>query len=449
MKILDDLDSKEKKIYIGVAVGLLVIGATGFLLWRINQEEKLSSEESEAAGSVVCGGECVNDSDCIGWNNGSGNVECNQGGSGRCEIFKCSSGQVIGPSKCACTPVGGIACGDYGCATDGDCAGGGITNAQYECSDRTDGDVSKQQCVRLKCPTGYEIGDDNCSCELTVVNTCDGGGWVKKPTEFSEDESFTMSGYGQDTDGINLSSISVKINNTTLSSSKITKKEDSSTKASWSTTLSGYTPGEYTTTVVWEDKEGNSSDDCTLSATFTVTEAEEEKYCVNYWTVKDNSCQENEKCSVSEDISIEISGTATFSSYPECQIFMRKDYWQVSDNQCVEVSNVESALEKYYTSGLVLFESLSACQATLEDGEGEEETTSPVTTTTPQTGILDEAWGKIALGFTVLAMGMIFVNFDMFEVNWNGVRIERENLVRKEKRKKKGNSFEREVVKRK
>ena len=440
MKILDELDRREKKIYLIAGISLVVIAATGILLWRINQKEKLSSEESEAAESVVCGGECVNDSDCKGWNDGSGNVECNQGSSHKCEIYKCSSGYIIGPSKCACIPSGGIKCGNYGCATDEDCAGGSDTDpdAEYECNNRADGNVAKQQCIRMKCPTGYKVDDDNCTCVLIVENKCDGGGWTNKPSSFTTEESFTMSGYAQDTDGIDLTSITVKINNTSLSSSKITKKEDSDTKASWSTTLSGYTAGSYTATVSWKDKKGTGGSSCTLTATFAVTEPEEEEYCISYWTVSTNSCKENKQCSAVENVSVNIDGITTFSTLSECQEFVAKDYWQVEDNQCVAVSNIESALGKFHTSGLKLFESLSACQATLNT---EEETT----TTTPQTGLLDEAWGKIALGFTVLAMGMISLRHNIFEFNWVGVRVRKEEKIYKSSFK---NSFEKKVAKR-
>lgn len=444
MKILDELDRREKRIYLIAGISLIVIAATGILLWRINQEEKLSSEESEAAGSVVCGGECVNDSDCKGWNDGSGNVECNQGSSHRCEIYKCSSGYVIGPSKCACIPSGGIKCGSYGCAGDADCEGGSGTDPSYECNNRADGDITKQQCIRIKCPTGYKVDDDNCSCVLTVENKCDGGGWTNKPSSFTTDESFTMSGYAQDTDGIDLTSIAVKINNTSLSSSKITKKEDSDTKASWSTILSGYTAGSYTTTVTWKDKKGTGGSSCTLTATFTVTEATEEEVCKEYWDITDNACVLKEKCVANSSIPIEveINGITTFSTRDLCQSFLSSDHWQVENNECVLVDSLSDALAKFNTEGLEVFSSLSACQTTLDSTPS----TPTVTPTTPQTGLLDEAWGKIALGFGILAVGMLLTKHDVFELDWTGVRVQGEI----NKTKKKGevkNGFEKRVVK--
>lgn len=403
MKMLDELDGKDKKIYIITGISILVVAATGFLLWRINQNKQLSPGEGEAAESVVCGGECVNDNDCKGWNDGNGNVECNQGSSHRCEIFRCTtSGYVIGPSKCACTPSGGIKCGSYGCAGDADCNGGSGTDPSYECNNRTDGDITKQQCIRMKCPTGYEVDDDKCSCVLTVANTCEGGGWTKKPSSFTTDESFVMTGYGEDADGIDLTSIDVKINNVSLSSSKVTKKKDSDTKASWSTTLSGYTAGTYTAAVTWEDSKGNSGDDCTLSATFTVT-AVEEIECTTLWWYDNSStaCGQKEFCG------------------------------------------------DYAYTGLYTFSTKTACETSLaaklaEEASEEEETTTP---TTPQTGLLDEAWGKVALGFGILAVGMLLMKHNIFEFNWTGVKIqnERNSNIGKKSNIKKG--FEKKVVK--
>jgi hypothetical protein len=364
MKILEELESKDKKIYIFAGIGILVVAATGFLLWRINQDEQLSSEESEAKETVVCGGQCVNDSDCIGWDDGDGNVECKQGVTPHvCQIYECPSGYEIGPSKCACIPSGGLACGEYGCAIDEDCAGGSDTDpdAEFECANRADGNVSKQQCVRMKCPTGYEIGEDKCSCVYSVANTCEGGGWTRSPSSFAEDESYTISGYGEDADGIDSSSIDVKIDGTSISSYKISKEADD-TRTDWSTTLSGLSAGTHTVVVTWEDSEGEGGDDCTVSSTFTVTATED--------TTEEDDTSETTQ---------------------------------------------------------------------------ETEDTTDTTTTTPQTGLLDEAWGKIALGFTVLAMGMILMKFNVFEFNWTGVRVEGGNKIHKSSLK---NNFEKKVVKR-
>lgn len=59
----------------------------------------------------------------------------------------------------------GIACGNYGCTQDSDCEGWGNGNGDYECNERSDGNASKQKCVRYKCPTGYKISSDKCTCE--------------------------------------------------------------------------------------------------------------------------------------------------------------------------------------------------------------------------------------------------------------------------------------------
>ena len=306
MKILNDLKEKEKKIYIVAAIVLAVILVTGFLLWRINQKAKLSSDESEAAGTMACGTYgCVQDSDCQGW-----------------------------------TGVGG----------------------DYECDEVMSHIPSQQRCVRLRCPTGYTLESDRCTCTAIVVNTCEGGGRVRRPSTFAEDESFTISGYGEDADGISANSIDVKIDGSSISGHKISKQVDGN-RTNWSTTLSDLSVGSHTVVVSWEDSKGKGGGNCTLTSTFTVT--------------------------------------------------------------AVVVVEEEE-----------------------EEKEEEEETVVVTTTetTVPQTGLLDEAWGKVVLGFGILGMGMILMKYNIFEFNWSGVEIRRE-VVKKKHGGRLKNKFERQVVK--
>ncbi len=59
---------------------------------------------------------------------------------------------------------------------------------------------------------------------------------------------------------------------------------------------------------------------------------------------------------------------------------------------------------------------------------------------------MDEAWGKVALGFGILGMGMILMKYNIFEFEWNGVEIKSEGVKRKHNDRLK-NEFERKVVK--
>jgi len=297
MKILNDLEEKEKKALIIIAIVFMVVLATGFLLWRVNQKAKLSSDESEAASN--------------------------------------------------------LACGEYGCSQDSDCKDW-TPGGDYECDEVMSHKPSEQRCERKYCPTGYKRIQP-CTCELIVVNTCEGGNWVRRPTTFVEDETFTISGYGEDTDGINANSIDVKIDGTSISGHKISKEEDGD-RTDWSTTLSDLSVGSHTIVVSWEDGEGEGGDDCTLTSTFVITAAEPE--------------------------------TPT----------------------------------------------------------PEPETPTPTPETVPQTGLLDEAWGKVALGFGILGMGMILMKYNIFEFEWNGVEIRSEGVKRKHSGRLK-NEFERKVVK--
>ena len=303
MKILNDLDANDKKIYIVAGIALTIIAATGFLLWRVNQGSGLSSEDSDAATN--------------------------------------------------------LACGSYGCFQDSDCRDWQGIGGDYECDEVMSHNVSEQRCIRLRCPTGYKL-EKPCTCTLIVVNTCEGGSWVRKPTTFVEDESFTVSGYGSDADGISSDSIVVKLDGTSIASGKISKRP-ATTRTDWSTTLSDLTVGSHTLAVSWSDSKGVGGSNCSLSTTFSVTAVEVEEP-------------------------------------PE------------------------------------------------EEPEEESIVETPVTPTVPQTGILDEAWGKVALGFGILAMGMILMKHNIFEFNWSGVEIQRE-VVKNSSKGRLKNNFERKVVK--
>jgi hypothetical protein len=326
---------KENFTLIAVIAGLIILGASGYLLWRINQEGSLGSEDSDASSKLECG--------------------------------------------------------EYGCTKDSDCEGP-LEGVEYECDEVASHIASKQKCERVSCPTGYEMADDQCTCNL-IDNTCDGGGWTNKPTTVVEGGKITISGYGEDVSGVDSDSIVVKIDGAEVSASTLTLTEGS-TVTSWSVTASGLSIGSHVVEASWADKEGNTSTDCELTATFTVTEAE---VCNTYWWYDNDStkCQEDEFCG------------------------------------------------DYEYSGLKVFSTESACTNSFNEANEEE---TPTTTSTPQTGILDEAWGKIALGFAILSAGMLFTKFNMFELDWKGVELRRKS-GRFSMGKNKMNGFEKKVVK--
>lgn len=327
MEILNKGSKGTKKLYLWIGVLLSVVIATVFLLWRINQKDSLSSQDSEAKIDIVCG--------------------------------------------------------NYGCTTDSDCAGYTGDTGDYKC-DKDEGSL-EGKCIRKSCLPGYIVSGDMCSCEKIVVNTCEGGGWSREPISFSENESFTIIGYAEDADGIDLDSIEIKINGISILPSKITKKEESQTKVIWSKKLSGFMRGTYTISATWADKKGNKGDSCSLSSTFFVTgedlsssqtfyvigDGNSGDYCFSSWVIDGNSCKQDKKCYSSEDINLGISGATTFETLSECEDFVNEEYWQVENNQCIAVDNVEEALDKLHTRGLVLFDDITACQNTLVDNDGE------------------------------------------------------------------------------
>jgi hypothetical protein len=307
MTILEDFEKKDRNIVIIAVVALIVIASTGIILWQVNKAEDLSSEDSEAASNMACGEYgCTKDSDCAGWNGGSGDYECDE---------------VVGNNP------------------------------------------AEQRCVRYRCPDGYKVEKPGkCKCVAIEENTCEGGAWTRKPRNFTVDESYTVSGYGEDADGISFTSIDVKVDNVSIASYKVNKQVDGN-RIDWSTTLSDLDVGEHTIEVYWEDGNGKSSDECTLTETFYVTGVQEE---------------------------------------PE------------------------------------------------EEPEEEEEETNVIVIeqpSTPQTGLLDEAWGKVVLGFGILVTGMIFRKVNLFEFGWNGVSIIGEESRKRAKNDRMSTDFERRVVK--
>jgi len=129
-----------------------------------------------------------------------------------------------------------------------------------------------------------------CKEEEVEENICEGSSWLEKPSgTFTSCSGITASVLASDPDGISKSSISVKVNGRS--------KTNYSTSAIASGTSITYEflssdcaePGEYAISFTWKDSEGNSGDDCTLSASFTVIE-EDEPYC------GDGNLDEGEEC---------------------------------------------------------------------------------------------------------------------------------------------------------
>lgn len=329
---------KENFTLIAVIAGIIILGATGFLLWRINQTGSLSSEDSDASSKLECG--------------------------------------------------------EYGCTQDSDCEGP-ETGVDYECDEVTSHTASKQKCERISCPTGYEMADNQCDCDL-VDSTCDGGGWTSKPTTVTAGSKVTISGYGQDVSGIDSSSIVIKVDGSAVSSSTVSLTEGS-TVTSWSVTVSGLSVGSHTVAASWADTKGNTGTACTLSTTFTVAEAVTTT-CSTLWWYNSSStaCKQSEFCDSSS-----YEGKNTYSTQAKCE---------------------------------------TALAASLSSDED-------TTDTTPQTGILDEPWGKIALGFIILSVGLLFTKFNIFEMNWKGVEINGNFTANSYSGKM--NNFEKKLVKNK
>ena len=100
----------------------------------------------------------TNISGCTFTSTNSGYNTCSTTGTSNTSSGSTSNGSNSNSSS------GSISCGSYGCSQDSDCEGWDNGKGNYECNERSDGNTSKQRCVRYKCPSDYEVGSDKCSC---------------------------------------------------------------------------------------------------------------------------------------------------------------------------------------------------------------------------------------------------------------------------------------------
>ncbi len=308
--------TKKGKIIILICFMLVFAGAGGYLLWRVNQEDTVSPEDSEAGQSnngacwACCSGlapACpipaarAND----GWACSAGGVYCARSCTGI--TVKCGDGVSIktnlgsGASDAAkasaCTdclhaapddddPVGGVQCNAGSqcnekkcywpsvayCKADGTCdcksgSGNGCTDTAPTCTPVCNGGSTAECSARCGgCNNLYYYKID---CN---TNTCDTGSWITKPTgTYKHCDAIEYSATATDSDGIKESSIKAKLNNTDKTTFT---KNTSGITTTISDTLSNNTSclaaGSYTLNLSWSDTKGATSTACTLATTFTV-----------------------------------------------------------------------------------------------------------------------------------------------------------------------------------
>ncbi len=164
------------------------------------------------------------------------------------------------------------------------------TCAQYDmldCGISGDG-KSKSGCTRMSdascksyCPGCQNMSVFYLYCKSKPVvptpNVCDGGNWESKPSgTYLYCDEILYSFVAKDSDGINKSSINVKVNgDARVNASQISLKTGD-TEVRVTETLSTeencLDPGEYTIETNWTDKKGATSTQCALTTSFTVLE---------------------------------------------------------------------------------------------------------------------------------------------------------------------------------
>lgn len=194
------------------------------------------------------------------------------------KIKACEWPKTIMSSTCSCE----LCNGTNGCTGNPPtCTPGGCPSGYESCgvsgSEGKDSDCKIQ--TDIKCVV-YHPDCNNPSniyryCRPIPVNTCDSGAWITKPSgSYAHCTNIDYSAKATDSDGIDESSVSVKLNSASRAN---VKKSTSGTSTTISETLSTTTdclaPGSYTLAMDWKDSKGATSTNCALSTTFTVQAA--------------------------------------------------------------------------------------------------------------------------------------------------------------------------------
>jgi len=502
--------SKRGRIFliVGVVVGILVLGGGGYLLWRVNQEETVAPVDSEAGNNL---------DDCTDEDIGkSGSCDDGTGMCARCEcqdgvwIRVClKSGQSC---TAACDECGhGPEPPPVGCTSGSHCtnkcywpnvsycnSSGTCICKRYDSFSNPGCGESTPSCTPT-CPTGYEKCTSNCgtntktaecqtecpecknqyyykiTCKLIPEpeppNVCDGG--------------IGIAGYGEDSDGIDPTSVNIAVDGEAVGSVEASVDSTDATKTNWNHTISGLEEGEHTVVITWKDTKGLGGSACTLTSSFSVEEIptnpnwEIEK--IGTPACEEGATDDLDKVKIAYVLIITNTGDGegtiesivdTLDDKVEASFLVDESItndgkysegvitWTLTG----EGAAFDPAESKTYQYSLMIprvsfgvyenrviatptegdsFSTIAAIQADC----------SITPKDIPETGLFDDASKKIALGFTFLALGMLYMKFDFVKLAWEGTEVGRRKITkRKAKSKEKKlfvlrNKFEKKVVK--
>ncbi|MCD4756494.1 DUF11 domain-containing protein [bacterium] len=321
--------TKTGKIIIFVILGIVVLGSSSYLLWRVLQPQTIAPEDSDAGGGGDGGGCClasyVNGSWMCPVDTWTARCAANPNDKVACfcknksKVNRCGSNRYCLSSKrseestcnvCEGEPLppsqdcyGGSDCDACAYPNVGFCISGKCTCKHWSTTGLPQPCESPGETFSCKasCPSGQEeCGSDHtgcsevredCTCSVcknksyatiwckdAPANTCSGEAWIEQPSgKKTYCSKFGAIAQASDTDGIDLSSIKV-----TLGGDSVSLCPASPTSTCYTTSESGdntrisvdineYTclsAGEYILNISWSDSLGASGDDCALSTTF-------------------------------------------------------------------------------------------------------------------------------------------------------------------------------------
>ena len=468
--------SKKGKttLIFSIIIGVLVTSGSGYLLWRVNREETLGTVFIQA------------------WTDPNNDPEIGQDYS-----YWDSSSSVKTEIKAHKTVAQQSVPTKSSTATLSTAKAADPAPSGYYTGFAYDGSTGTYKTIQVK--IGTSKASDPAPAKTSTPaptpstpapvspaedpNVCDSGAWIESPPEtITLGTEFTVSGYGEDSDGIDPTSVSIAVDGETVGSVDASVDNVDATKTNWDYTVSGLEEGDHTVTVTWKDTEGLGGSDCTLTSSFSVEE------------VPTNPDWEIEK--TGEPVCIE----GVTDDLDKVEIVYVITVTNTGDGNGSIVSIVDTLDSKVedsfvideflstggeYTDGVITWNFIGS-DAIFDPGEskmyqyklvipranfggygntvlatpteGDPFSTSldiQVTANLVQTGLFDEASKKIVVGFSFLAVGMLYMKFDFVRFAWSGVEGGKLKIVRgiKKGRKKRIFSlrerFEKRVVKNK
>lgn len=365
--------NKKISIILVILFCLILGGSGGYLLWRVNQPDTVAPTDSDATGGA---GQCCGSAGCVaGWkcdktkpctekkthscdptkreytcpvykgvstkascSERKETAECiyNFGGTcvrdtnpqgpteGTCpNKNSCEWPSVLMSDTCSCLLCQGKSVNGCGGNPPTSCTVPSCPSGYDDCGTSVSNNRSKDpSCVKVpdrKC-TVYHPDCNNpsviyryCTSTSKSSNTCENGEWLTKPTgsyKYCDPISYTAK--GKDKDGIDKTSVEVKLNNSKRTSISFTNETTTSLEfsESLSTTKDCLPVGTYTLDLSWKDKKGVTSSNCSLTTTFSIL-AEEQNPNWNISKKVTEQCLESGDAQLKYTIKIKNTGTGT------------------------------------------------------------------------------------------------------------------------------------------